>query len=165
MTFVTDPRVVAYRIAVNNQAPLSVLQEAQTGFAAYLMQTSPTSLRMTVARVLAREGFSRQALADTDLLTGDQLDSLPAPDRGENDRVSGLRAMPYIEYLQTDHWHFTRRLALERAKGHCSVCNGTRSLEVHHRTYERRGEELPEDLVVLCNGCHDLFHEHGKLAA
>lgn len=28
-------------------------------------------------------------------------------------------------------------------------------LEVHHRTYERLGNERPEDLVALCWCCHD----------
>ena len=29
-----------------------------------------------------------------------------------------------------------------------------RSLQVHHRTYERLGSEWDEDLEVLCEGCH-----------
>jgi hypothetical protein len=37
-------------------------------------------------------------------------------------------------------------------------------LEAHHRTYERRGEELPEDLTALCPTCHRWFHEWLGLA-
>lgn len=33
----------------------------------------------------------------------------------------------------------------------------TSRLHVHHRTYERLGEELPEDLVVLCEVCHEAY--------
>lgn len=29
------------------------------------------------------------------------------------------------------------------------------TLEVHHRTYVRRGKELDDDLVALCHTCHD----------
>lgn len=28
-------------------------------------------------------------------------------------------------------------------------------LEVHHRTYERRGHERDSDLIALCWGCHE----------
>jgi hypothetical protein len=28
-------------------------------------------------------------------------------------------------------------------------------LEVHHKTYERRGRELPCDLVAICWSCHE----------
>jgi hypothetical protein len=75
-----------------------------------------------------------------------------------------LRAMPYKEYLQTPHWKH-RREARVRAAGHrCQLCNsGSVSLNVHHRTYERLGEELDGDLIVLCRACHSTFHEHRRL--
>ncbi len=72
-----------------------------------------------------------------------------------------LDFMTYAEYLQTPHWKETRAAAIARARGRCAVCGrGDRPLEVHHRTYERLGEELPEDLVVLCGGpqgCHAAY--------
>lgn len=76
-----------------------------------------------------------------------------------------LRTMPYYEYLQTDHWKETRKSALKRAAFRCQVCNtNERTLHVHHRTYERRGQENPKDLIVLCESCHQTFHENGELA-
>lgn len=75
-----------------------------------------------------------------------------------------LRAMPYDEYLRTDHWQATRSEALERAHHHCQVCNSADRLQTHHRSYQRRGEEAPEDLIVLCANCHKTFHENGRLA-
>jgi 5-methylcytosine-specific restriction endonuclease McrA len=66
--------------------------------------------------------------------------------------------MPYDAYLRTPEWTQRRAEALRKAKKRCQVCNGTNRLEVHHRTYERRGAELPEDLIVLCKGCHGKFH-------
>lgn len=72
--------------------------------------------------------------------------------------------MPYKDYLKTDWWKEVREAALERANHRCQVCNGTRGgLNVHHRTYERRGFENPEDVIVLCRDCHALFHKEGKL--
>jgi hypothetical protein len=61
-------------------------------------------------------------------------------------------------YLRSDHWRRTRIAALDRADNRCQVCNGADALDVHHRTYERLGAELPGDLTVLCRRCHWLFH-------
>jgi len=30
-------------------------------------------------------------------------------------------------------------------------------LEVHHKTYERYGEEIGEDLITVCRRCHDFL--------
>jgi 5-methylcytosine-specific restriction endonuclease McrA len=80
------------------------------------------------------------------------------------EQVPSLNAIPYREYLQTDHWRETREYALIRADYRCQVCNSSAGLHVHHRTYARRGEELPSDVIVLCADCHKLFHENRKLA-
>ena len=80
--------------------------------------------------------------------------------------IERLRYMPYAEYLETGHWKMTRKVAFARAKGRCQVCNVKDvELHVHHRTYERRGDERPQDLIVLCCDCHTIFHENGKLAS
>lgn len=64
----------------------------------------------------------------------------------------------YRDYLQSAHWlalaDETRRLAGHR----CQVCNSGGELHVHHRTYERIGQEFQSDLVALCADCHALFH-------
>jgi 5-methylcytosine-specific restriction endonuclease McrA len=83
-----------------------------------------------------------------------------------SDRLRELRAMPYREYLQTPEWDQTRSAALRRGRGACQACNASGCiLHVHHRTYERLGEELASDLIVLCAGCHSLFHKQRELAA
>lgn len=74
-----------------------------------------------------------------------------------------LHTMPYDEYLETDHWRHTRNAALAAASYACQVCNDSRGLDVHHRTYERRGCESLADLTVLCGACHELFHKHGRV--
>jgi restriction endonuclease Mrr len=79
------------------------------------------------------------------------------------ERLAKLRSMPYPFYLRTPEWRRTRAAALVRAGNACSLdVTHTRDLEVHHRTYERRGEELVTDLIVLCHSCHQLHHKaHG----
>lgn len=80
-------------------------------------------------------------------------------------RLDFLHTMPYYDYLQTPEWQDTRKRAMKRAGFRCQVCNayGVR-LNVHHRTYERRGYEENRDLIVLCENCHGIFHINGKLA-
>lgn len=86
-----------------------------------------------------------------------------AEEREIEARKRYLHTMPYPEYLKTEHWQEKRKEARERANERCQVCNATTTLNVHHRTYVRRGYEEPEDLIVLCKGCHQLFHDNGKL--
>jgi len=66
-----------------------------------------------------------------------------------------LVQVPYKEYL---HWRKIRVEAIARANHRCQLCNKDNILHVHHRTYERLGKELPEDLIVLCQSCHLKFH-------
>jgi 5-methylcytosine-specific restriction endonuclease McrA len=80
------------------------------------------------------------------------------------DRLGELRTMVYRDYLRSPEWRRTRAAALHRAGNACSLdITHTGDLEVHHRTYERLGEELASDLIVLCRDCHRLHHaEHGR---
>lgn len=75
-------------------------------------------------------------------------------------RLYRLKTMPYKEYLVTEHWKEVRNRALKRANYKCQLCNDGKSwLNVHHRTYIRRGEEYNSDLIVLCRACHAKFHD------
>ena len=80
-------------------------------------------------------------------------------------RLVALKSMPYAEYLQTAEWK-QRAAEHRRRAGHsCQVCNrADQVLNIHHRTYERRGAEQIRDLICLCEPCHMLFHENGRLA-
>lgn len=78
----------------------------------------------------------------------------------EESNLQRLRVMPYREYLQTDHWAATRGQKLRQAGYACQLCNARGGvLDVHHRTYERRGFEWMGDLIVLCRDCHAKFHD------
>jgi hypothetical protein len=75
-------------------------------------------------------------------------------------RLSGL---PYNEYVKTPEWEQVKSLALERARHRCQVCNATKGLDVHHRSYENKPVESLDDLTVLCRPCHRLFHGNRDL--
>lgn len=63
----------------------------------------------------------------------------------------------YKQALASKHWKSLRAIALSGTGGRCEGC-GTHesetSLELHHKTYERLGWELPNDVELLCPGCH-----------
>ena len=78
---------------------------------------------------------------------------------GKRVELDRLINMPYKEYLQTEHWKEVRGNALYRAKYKCQLCGNKDNLNVHHNTYENRGNEKDEDLIVLCQKCHGKFHD------
>ena len=80
-------------------------------------------------------------------------------DAEKSAQLQHLKSIPYIQYLRTDHWQFQRKRALGFAKYRCQLCDSGDHLHVHHRTYERRGEEYLRDLLVLCQDCHRKHHD------
>jgi len=73
-------------------------------------------------------------------------------------KADDLQNMTYSDYLQSQEWQETRSGALKRANYRCQLCNRSGRLNVHHRTYERRGREYASDLTVLCEECHAKHH-------
>lgn len=71
-----------------------------------------------------------------------------------------LRKLPYKDFLLTSYWK--NIVAQVRARdGHrCRICNGSKRLDVHHRTYQHHGEEHLhlDDLTTLCHVCHERHH-------
>jgi 5-methylcytosine-specific restriction endonuclease McrA len=64
----------------------------------------------------------------------------------------------YRKYLESPEWRTRADAAKARFGNRCALCNSDDRLEAHHRTYERVGEELVEDLVPLCVDCHGAYH-------
>lgn len=71
--------------------------------------------------------------------------------------------MEYREYLKSDHWRQFRKQMIHRAGYVCSRCGykpkDPFTLNVHHKTYERLGQEDPGDVLVLCYKCHMKEHD------
>lgn len=66
---------------------------------------------------------------------------------------------PYREYLGSLRWGHQRLMTLDRDGFACVKCRSMTDLQVHHKTYDRRGMENEDDLVTLCKSCHK--KEHG----
>ena len=78
------------------------------------------------------------------------------------------RRCKYEGYLQSKKWANLRHRKLAYENYTCKRCGYSafnnydieRTLDVHHLTYERLGDENFDDLIVLCRNCHE--KEHGK---
>lgn len=114
---------------------------------------------------LKRDGLATNPRRGIWQLTDAALVQTEAPlaDEASASRLDELRAMPYDDYLRTPEWRHTRAAALVRADHQCAMnATHTGPLEVHHRSYERRGAERPSDLIVLCRTCHQVHHAHNN---
>lgn len=69
----------------------------------------------------------------------------------------------YDRYIQSEEWAYKRQKILERDGYKCVVCKETNNLNVHHLTYVHLGNELPTELVTLCNKCHAAYHSIEKM--
>jgi hypothetical protein len=79
--------------------------------------------------------------------------------------VCGGDYLDYREYIQTREWKAKAMAAKERAGWRCQICNRHKdevTLDAHHRTYERLGNELPMDITVLCRDDHEMYEKAKK---
>ena len=75
--------------------------------------------------------------------------------------VQKLRSMEYSDFLQTSYWQIVSSYVRYK-EDRCHSCNSKENLNVHHKTYEYRGEEYLDwrkSLIVLCENCHGKFHD------
>jgi hypothetical protein len=71
--------------------------------------------------------------------------------------VHKLGFRSYSAYLQSSHWHDFKKWVKQKQ---CFCCSARAvPLQVHHITYERIGDELPKDVVTVCDKCHEVIHE------
>jgi 5-methylcytosine-specific restriction endonuclease McrA len=69
-----------------------------------------------------------------------------------------VKKADYERYLESEEWQAKRRQVFARCKGVCEGCLRRAARQVHHLTYDRVGNELLEDLLGVCRGCHETFH-------
>lgn len=60
-------------------------------------------------------------------------------------------------YLQSDHWKDTRSKKLKKNPV-CEICGSNYKLAVHHKNYNRLGNEHITDLMTVCYMCHKNIH-------
>ena len=61
----------------------------------------------------------------------------------------------YHQHIKSDKWKRKAQGCYRRAKYRCQICaTKNRQLQAHHNTYKNLGDEKPEDLICLCDLCH-----------
>ena len=61
----------------------------------------------------------------------------------------------YHEYIKSEKWRRKAKACYKRAGYRCQICAATnRRLEAHHNTYNNLGNEKSEDLICVCDLCH-----------
>ena len=71
----------------------------------------------------------------------------------------------YKQYLLSPEWRVKRNLVLERCNEICEGCRAKRAIIVHHLVYKNVGKEFLFELVGLCQGCHDRYHDKNGQAS
>lgn len=72
----------------------------------------------------------------------------------------------YKRYMRSREWDATRQQRLDIDEHCCAMCGRPEvkcrnGLQVHHITYQRLGhEDIYNDLVSLCPGCHKKIHSY-----
>ena len=62
----------------------------------------------------------------------------------------------YKAHISSSMWRGIRMVIIKMRGNKCEHCNfPSISLELHHKTYERLGNELASDLELLCKKCHE----------
>jgi hypothetical protein len=112
-------------------------------------------------REMLRRWPAPNDVTEADIERWPELSRLVTPKRHEMDFQT-----LYRRYRQTEGWMEKADAALGHARYHCQVCaSGDMPLDVYHRTYERIFQERADDLIVLCESCHDALRQGGRLAA
>lgn len=91
----------------------------------------------------------------------DRLKELGRLRKSKGQRLTAGHRAAYGRYLQSPQWKERRDKAVKKAGAKCSLCSSKDRLNVHHRSYRNIGREKAADLIVLCRGCHETFHDHG----
>lgn len=82
----------------------------------------------------------------------------------DNKVYEAIQKLKYNDFLNTLYWEGISLYTKYLSKFRCQLCASKDNLRTHHKTYDRHGYEhnlnvLKEDLIVLCDNCHQKFHD------
>lgn len=172
MNWLQDPVVVEYGEAYQERMRGAGSPERYLLAAARYMEFEaermPAFLRPAAIVSFFRDGLPAGIIATAFKATSEEmaaLERLPQLAPENETEADRLKALPYAVYLKTDHWDRVRKAELRAAEYRCRLCYAESGLEVHHRHYERLGEERPADVLALCGTCHSRHHGTERKAA
>lgn len=74
------------------------------------------------------------------------------------------QSVEYKQYIGSESWRARRRQYFAKFGRDCKGCGEQLSrIHVHHKTYERFGNEDLNDLVSVCEACHAMIHQRHQL--
>jgi len=112
--------------------------------------------KLSEYRTKLEDKKERDKLVFSDIL--EELKQIRIIQYGEQ-KISNISE--YNEYLKSDHWKKLRERILIRDNYECQICFEPAE-EVHHLTYQHRGEEYTFELVSLCVNCHAKYYHPEK---
>ena len=65
-----------------------------------------------------------------------------------------VRFMTYHVYLKSPEWRERVKVYKKDADWTCEQCGSSKEITGHHKHYFNLGNELPEDIEILCWPCH-----------
>ena len=70
-----------------------------------------------------------------------------------------MSAREKAAHLRSEYWYDLKHLALERSNHCCTHCKSKRRLVLHHLHYCTLGAEGINDVVIICQPCHQRIHD------
>jgi hypothetical protein len=86
----------------------------------------------------------------------------PPWSREDDDQWTNIVAREFVivrweEFYNSTHWALLKEVFLTGVCAMCAAADGRRTT-LHHRTYQRVGQERREDLTEICHECHERYH-------
>lgn len=76
------------------------------------------------------------------------------------DPLTGVPAnFDHDRFIRSKRWIDRRDRYFSEHPKKCARCDTQKRIHLHHKTYERVGAELNEDLTPLCELCHSIVHK------
>lgn len=66
----------------------------------------------------------------------------------------------YNDFLESDEWQENKRRIIQDRGYCCERCGSTEGIKLHHLNYDQElGSETDDDLMLLCDDCHNDAHK------
>lgn len=69
----------------------------------------------------------------------------------------------YKDYIKSKYWKIRKNEYWQKHEKICMACTSKKRIILHHMKYGQYGYEPDENLVSLCNDCHEEFHANNEL--
>ena len=72
--------------------------------------------------------------------------------------IEDIDFVEYSKYRKTKKWKTLASLVKEKAGNKCVFCGSEKKLVAHHHNYINLYNETEDDLICVCNICHNKIH-------